>query len=89
MNTATAMVSGLIVAGYMVIGLFFLRFRRQAHDPLFGYFAAAFWLLALQRGLLTFLAGDDRATLLLYSLRALAFLIIIYAIIDKNRADRA
>lgn len=87
MNTVTATVSGLIVAGYLVIGLFFLRFWRQAHDRLFGYFAIAFWLLALQRGLLTFLASDERAALLLYSLRALAFLIIIYAVVDKNRAS--
>jgi hypothetical protein len=85
-TTAGTLISGLIMAGYLVIGLFFLRFSRQAQDRLFGYFAAAFWILALQRGMLTFLATDERVTLLLYALRAFAFLIIIYAIVDKNRA---
>ena len=72
MTTAAIFVSALITAGYMVIGLFFLRFWRQAHDRLFGFFAAAFWLLALQRGLLTFMGGDDRLLGLLYAMRAVA-----------------
>jgi uncharacterized protein DUF5985 len=30
-------------------GLFFLRFWRESRDLLFGYFAVAFFLLAIQR----------------------------------------
>lgn len=85
MSNAAPLVSGLIVAGYLVIGVYFLRFWREASDRLFGFFAAAFLLLAAQRVLLTLLAPDDGTALFLYGLRAFAFLLIIYAIIDKNR----
>lgn len=87
MTPAGALVSGLIVAGYLVIGLFFLRFYRQQHDRLFVFFAFAFWLLALQRALLTIFAADARVSVFLYGLRAFAFLMILYAFIDKNRKN--
>lgn len=83
---AGALISGALAAGYGVIALFFLRFYRQTADRLFGFFAAAFLLLSVQRILLTFLAGDEGAGLLLYGIRLFAFVIIIYAIVDRNRA---
>lgn len=84
----TALVSGAMVMAYFVAGLFFLRFWRDTRDRLFGSFAAAFLLLALQRALLTALVDDPRsgASILLYVIRLLAFLLILWAIIDKNRA---
>lgn len=39
-------VSGLITMGFVVAGLFFLRFWRRAGDRLFAAFAVAFWMLA-------------------------------------------
>lgn len=83
MNSVAALISGLLVGGYVVIGLFFLRFWRASRDRLFGFFATAFWLLALQRVLLT--VWHDQHTTLLYGLRAFSFIVIIYAIVDKNR----
>lgn len=80
----SAFVSGLLVAGYLVAGLFFLGFWRHSRDRLFLLFAAAFAMLALQRGLLAALAGRGDVTIL-YSLRLAAFLVILYAIWDKNR----
>ncbi len=85
MSTSAPFVSGLIVAGYLVIALFFLKFWRQSRDRLFIFFSVAFWLLALQRALLTLLVLSDATTVVLYGLRALAFLMIVYAIVDKNR----
>lgn len=84
----TALVSGAMTMAYFVAGLFFLRFWRDTRDRLFGSFAAAFFLLALQRALLTALVDDPRsgASILLYVIRLLAFLLILWAIIDKNRA---
>lgn len=79
--------SGLLVAGYLVAGLFFLRFWRQAHDRLFLLFAASFLLLALQRGLLSLMWGRPDIVWI-YALRLLAFLLILYAIWDKNRPAR-
>jgi hypothetical protein len=84
-DAVTALVSGLLVMGYAVAGLFFLRFWRETRDRLFGIFAGAFWLLALQRLLLALFQNPDNEQLWLYGIRLLAFVLILFAIIDKNR----
>ena len=82
--------SGIIIAGYAVAGLFFLRFGRDTRDRLFAIFATAFWLLCLQRILLaargTLVNGENQAYL--YVVRLLAFLLIIAGILDKNRSAK-
>jgi hypothetical protein len=83
------LLSGGIIAGNLVVGLFFLRFWTQSADRLFLIFALAFWVLAAQRILLTLLAGEPGAHVYLYLLRLLAFVLILAAIIDKNRATGA
>jgi amino acid transporter len=87
-DTLTALVSGAMVMAYFTAGLFFLRFWKDTRDRLFGSFAAAFFLLAVQRALLTVTVDDRESTagLGLYVIRLLAFLLILWAIIDKNRA---
>ena len=87
-DTLTTLVSGAMVMAYFTAGLFFLRFWKDTRDRLFGSFAAAFFLLALQRALLTVLVNDRESTvgLMLYGIRLLAFLLILWAIIDKNRS---
>jgi len=84
----TLFISGLLVAGYLVAGLFFLRFWRQSRDRLFAFFTAAFWLLAAQRGALAALGADAPGSTWLYGLRLLAFLLILAAVADKNRPRR-
>lgn len=78
-------VSGMLVAGYVVAGLFFLRFWTQSRDRLFAMFAAAFGLLAIQRLALTVSGAPIEDQTMFYVLRLLAFGIIAFAIIDKNR----
>lgn len=81
-------VSGLITMGYVVGGLFFLRFWARTRDGLFATFAAAFWLLALNQGILA-LSGTDREEYSwVYLLRLLAFTLIIAAIVGKNLQSR-
>jgi len=87
-DPVTALVSGLLVMGYAVAGLFFLRFWRETRDRLFGIFAGAFWLLAVQRLLLALTQNPDDDQLWLYGIRLLAFVLILVAIIDKNRSAR-
>ncbi|MBV9773937.1 MAG: hypothetical protein JO040_08305, partial [Gemmatimonadetes bacterium] len=65
--------------------LYFLRFWRESRDRLFAMFAAAFAILAVQRTALSLLVDDGGDGTLLYALRAVAFLLIISAIVDKNR----
>jgi hypothetical protein len=79
-------VSGALAMGYSVAALFFLRYFAATRDRLFVLFAAAFALLAAQRVLLPF--ASEGAMPLLYVVRVLAFLLIIAAIIDKNRSGR-
>ena len=78
-------ISGLLVAGYLVAGLFFLRFWKQSRDRLFVFFAAAFGLLAAQRAALAALDRPAAEATWLYAIRLLAFLLILAAIVDKNR----
>lgn len=84
----SGLLSGAIVMGYLVAGLFFLKFWKGTRDRLFLIFGLAFWLLALQRSLLAVLAEMPGLHLWIYGMRLLAFVLIIAAIVDKNRASR-
>ncbi|HEX5726285.1 MAG TPA: DUF5985 family protein [Longimicrobiaceae bacterium] len=82
----TSVVAGALAMGYFVACLYFLKFWRDLRDRLFLLFAVAFALLAVQRVALALVAGDPEAALPLYGLRLLAFVLIIVAIVDKNRS---
>ncbi len=84
-DALSALVSGVLVGGYAIAGLFFLRFWRETRDRLFGIFAAAFWLLGLQRALLALMDHSSADRIWLYGIRLLAFVLILAAIVDKNR----
>lgn len=80
---------GAIVMACATAGLFFLRFWRKTGDRLFAIFALAFWILGVHWFVLAW-TNQDRKELQvgLYAIRLLAFLLILFAIIDKNRATR-
>ena len=78
---------GAIVLGCGVAGLFFLRFWRKTRDRLFLIFAIAFWTLGANWLALAFTKQDEVRTWL-YVVRLLAFVFILYGIIDKNRPAR-
>jgi hypothetical protein len=84
-NGLNQLVSGAIVMGYAVVGLFFLRFWKQSRDRLFGFFALAFFVLAGQRLALALTTQTNEGAVYLYIVRLLAFVIILVAILDKNR----
>jgi len=79
--------AGAVTLGYFVAGAFFLRFWRRTHDRLFLAFGAAFFLLALNQGIATFLEAGDERTVYAYALRVLGFLLILWAIVEKNITD--
>lgn len=79
------LISGALVAGYLVAALFFLRFHRETRDRLFLAFSVAFALLAMQRAALALIPREGRSETMIYSLRLFAFVLILAAIIDKNR----
>ncbi|NUO63488.1 MAG: hypothetical protein HOQ11_05365 [Gemmatimonadaceae bacterium] len=82
-----AFISGLLAAGYLTIGLFFARFYKRTRDRLFLLFAIAFWVLVVQRVATVLTAEWIENVTWLYGMRLLAFVIILVAILDKNRAS--
>ena len=76
--------AGAVTLGFFVAAGFFLRFWRRPHDRLFLAFGAAFVVLALDQALAAFLGAGDELTPYTYLLRVLGFVLILYAIIDKN-----
>jgi hypothetical protein len=78
---------GTFVAS-LVIALFFFRFWRQTRDRLFGIFALAFTVFAINRAILSSLDESADGRVIVYLVRLLAFVLIIGAIVDKNRPAR-
>lgn len=76
--------SGIASTLYVLVGVCFLKFWRRTHDRLFGFFALAFGLFALNQIVTTFLNSFDDRTGYVYILRILGFGVIVYAIVDKN-----
>lgn len=65
--------------------LFFVRFWRESKDRLFIMFAVAFLLLGLTRLGVALSQESNEAQTYLYWIRLAAFLLILVAIVDKNR----
>lgn len=76
--------SGLITMGYFIAGLFFFRFWRRTDDGLFFVFGVAFWLLALNQGLVAVTGVPREEQTWFYLLRLAGFMLIIVAIVRKN-----
>ena len=80
-----AFIWGMITMAYLIAGLFFLRFWTRTRDGLFAAFPIAFWLLSANQGLVALTGGTREELTWFYLLRLTAFLVIIGAIILKNR----
>jgi hypothetical protein len=76
---------GLLTTMSFVCGLFFLRYWRSSHDRFFAFFGVAFWALGANWALLVGRDPRDEYTPYFYLLRLFAFLLILTAIVDKNR----
>jgi len=75
---------GAIAMGMVAAGLFFLRFWRRTHDRLFLYFAASFWLEAMNRLYLGLSDSPSEGEPLHYAVRLVAYGLILVAIAEKN-----
>jgi hypothetical protein len=76
---------GATAMGCFVAGLFFLRFWRASMDRLFLLFSLAFWILALAYGVRGALPAATEWHVYVFGIRLVAFGLILFAIIDKNR----
>jgi hypothetical protein len=77
--------AGATVLGFVLAGLFFLRFWTKTRDELFLVFTLAFWLLGLSQALLSFSDVPVEERTHLYLLRLAAFALILVAVWRKNR----
>jgi len=89
MTNLTTFITGMNCAGCLIAGLFFFRFWFRTKDLFFAAFGVAFWLFALNQGMvaLSGLSGDDQSWI--YLLRLSGFAVIIIAIVSKNLGARA
>lgn len=76
---------GVLTTLALVCGLFFLRYWRSSGDRFFLFFAVAFWSLGANWALLVGRTPEDEYAPYFYLLRLFAFLLIVVAIVDKNR----
>ncbi|HEX6902197.1 MAG TPA: DUF5985 family protein [Thermoanaerobaculia bacterium] len=79
------MLMGGIAMGWVVAGLFFFRFWRQSRDRFFLFFAASFWIEAINRVALGLWASADETNPLFYGIRLVSYGLILLAIWQKNR----
>lgn len=81
--------SGAVAFGFFVCGLFFLRFWRRTRDGLFLAFALAFGLLGFGQTILALanIPTEERGSL--FVIRLVAFALILFAILRKNRSASA
>ncbi len=78
--------SGAITLGFLVAGLFFLRFWRRTRDGLFLAFAIAFVLLGIGQAIQALANIPQEERSYIYLIRLAAFTIILAAIMRKNRS---
>lgn len=83
----TAVFAGAVAMASLTIALFFLRFWKTTHDRFFLLFTLSFLLEAISR--LLYLTHPQQADdPMIYAIRLLAYVLILVAIVDKNRQVR-
>lgn len=86
MLTETALfLHGATAMGLLALALCLLRFFRRSGDRLFLWFAVAFAVLCVNRVAMVALDSHDETEVAIFGVRALAFAMLLAAIIDKNR----
>jgi hypothetical protein len=76
---------GFLTAGFFTVASFFARFYRESRDRLFAFFALSFGILGANQVAFLLLGEVQETYTALYLVRSFAFLLIVIAIVDKNR----
>lgn len=79
------MLIGAIAMACFTASLFFIRFWQNTRDRFFLFFAVSFLIEGIGRLLLGSIVHSNEQEPLFYLLRLISFLLILYAIIDKNK----
>lgn len=72
--------------GFLTAAMFFGRFYVQTRDRFFALFSAAFAIMSANQLSLLAFGEDTEHQTTLFVIRLTAFLLILIAIIDKNRS---
>ena len=81
-----SMLIGAFVMASGIVSLFFFRFWKSTRERFFLLFALSFALEALSRIIIA-LTNIHEQKPLIYLLRMLAYLLILWAIYDKNKRN--
>ena len=76
---------GTIAMGSFTVSLFFLNFWKRTRDRFFLFFAVSFAMEGGGRLVMGLTEYSDETEPLIYLIRLLAYMLILFAIIDKNR----
>lgn len=82
----TEFLDGVAFAGFLGVAAWFVRAWLQSRDRLLLAFAIAFSIFAVNRVLLAATERADETQTAIYVLRAAGFVIIIAAVLDRNRS---
>lgn len=89
MSTSTTLfdfLSGSITLGFLLAAVFFVRFWRRTDDALFLAFASAFALLGAGQAIQALASIPQEEREYIFLVRLLAFSLILWAILRKNRS---
>lgn len=76
---------GAATISQLVIAMFFLQFWSKTRDRLFLFFSGAFIFMMIERIARAVMTSQTEWAPQVYTLRLLAFIMIITAVVDKNR----
>jgi Family of unknown function (DUF5985) len=76
--------AGAVTLAHFLAAMYFLHFWRKTSDRLFINFSLAFGLFALNQLVVSGLWAADERRNYAYVLRILGFVLILFAIVDKN-----
>jgi len=85
----TQMMIGAIALASLVAGMFFFRFWKKTGDRFFLFFALSFTIEGLNRVLLGLMIQQKEDAPIIYLIRLASFVLILIAIIDKNRPGKS
>ncbi len=80
------LLSGAIAMASLIIAMFFLHFWTRTRDRFFIFFSLSFFIQSLNRVLMVLLPGATESSVLFYSIRVFSYLLILFAVLDKNRS---
>lgn len=89
MTGITFFLSGAITAQFFIAALFFLRYAKKTTDNFFRCFGAAFTILGVERITWVITGSASELQPIVYLFRLSAFVLIIAAVLLKNRGSAA